>query len=193
LIVPLQEAVFREEDKKRFPSVNQTVTSSIVAFYIFFAITCWAAFGDSIKTALTASLPPGPFSTIAQLAYSIAVIFSFPLQAFPALEVVFRHSSGVRTDPSKAMKLNILSSLMICLLGALAFVAIDYLGNVVSLLGSLVGIPIALIYPPLMHNILVRDGSMATTWMNNLVAGVGFLAMGATSYTTIAQWDRGAE
>jgi proton-coupled amino acid transporter len=193
LIVPLQEAVLREEDKKRFPSVNQKVTSSIVAFYIFFAMTCWAAFGDSIKTALTASLPPGPFSTIAQLAYSIAVIFSFPLQAFPALAVLAGHSSGGRTDPSKAMKLNLIASLMICLLGALAFVAIDYLGNVVSLLGSLIGVPLALIYPPLMHNILVRDKSMATRWMNYLVAFVGFLAMAATSYNTITEWDRGAE
>jgi proton-coupled amino acid transporter len=194
LLVPLQGAVIREEDKKRFPSVNQTVTSSIVSFYIFFAITCWAAFGDNMKTALTASLPPGPFSTIAQLAYSIAVIFSFPLQAFPALEVVFQHSSGVRTDPSKAMKLNLLSSLMICFLGAVAYMAIDYLGNVVSLLGSLVGIPIALIYPPLMHNILVRDGSRTTKRMNNLVATVGFLAMATTSYTTITQWgDMGEE
>jgi amino acid permease len=78
-------------------------------------------------------------------------------------------------------------------LGAVAYMAIDYLGNVVSLLGSLVGIPIALIYPPLMHNILVRDKSMATRWMNYLVAFVGFLAMAATSYNTITEWDRGAE
>lgn len=182
----------RDEDKKQFPSANQKVTSSIVAFYIFFALTCWAAFGNSIKTALTASLPPGPFSTIAQMAYSIAVTFSFPLQAFPAMGVLFR-SAGGRTSPSEVMKLNVISSLVICLLGLVAHVAIDYLGNVVSLLGSLVGIPIALIYPPLMHNILVRDVSTPTRWMNNLVAGIGVLAMGATSYTTIAEWDRGAE
>ena len=34
------------------------------------------------------------------------------------------------------------ASLIVCVLGAIAFLAIDYLGNVVSLLGSLVGIPI---------------------------------------------------
>jgi proton-coupled amino acid transporter len=41
LLVPLQEAVYKREDRKRFPYVNQKVTSSIVAFYIFFSVICW--------------------------------------------------------------------------------------------------------------------------------------------------------
>ncbi|KAL3939928.1 MAG: hypothetical protein SGBAC_005437 [Bacillariaceae sp.] len=195
LIVPLQEAVFREEDKKQFPSVNQIVTSSIVALYLFFALTCWAAFGASIRTALTASLPPGPYATSVQLAYSVAVIFTFPLQAFPAMEVVFHHSTRgtSKTDPSELTKLNLQASLIVCTLGVVAYVAIDYLGNVVSLLGSLVGIPIALIFPPIMHNILGRDLSISTKVLNTLVASLGFVVMGVTSYITIIQWDRGAE
>lgn len=187
--MPLQEAVFLEEDKKRFPLMNERVTSSIVALYICFALICWSAFGNSVKTALTASLPAGAFSTSVQLAYSIAVIFTFPLQAFPALEIV----KGGKTDPSEATKLNILASTYILGLGLVAFFAIDYLGNVVSLLGSLVGIPIALIYPPLMHNILVRDSLQRTRIKNYCVACIGVLAMGFTSYTTILSWDKGAE
>jgi proton-coupled amino acid transporter len=192
LLVPLQEAVFREEDKKKFPSVNQTITTSLVVFYIFFALICWAAFGDSVKTALTASLPEGALSTSVQIAYSIAVVFSFPLQAYPALEVVFHPSDYSKTSESELVKRNIMASLITCFLGLVAFLAIDYLGNVVSLLGSLVGIPIALIYPPLMHNKLVK-GSQATRLMNNCVAGIGFFAMGAASITTIISWDKGAE
>ena len=92
--------------------MNQNVTASIVAFYLFFALTCWAAFGTSIRTALTASLPPGPYATSVQLAYSVAVIFTFPLQAFPAMEVVFHHSASGsgKTDPSEHAKLNIQAS-----------------------------------------------------------------------------------
>ena len=100
---------------------------------------------------------------------------------------------GGKTDPSEATKLNILASTYILGLGLVAFFAIDYLGNVVSLLGSLVGIPIALIYPPLMHNILVRDSLQRTRIKNYCVACIGVLAMGFTSYTTILSWDKGAE
>ncbi len=187
MLVPLQEAVFRPEDKKRFPATNLRVTTWIVVFYVFFALTCWASFGDSVKTALTASLPPGTFSTIVQFAYSIAVILTFPLQAFPALEVVF-HSS--KMDP---VKRNIISSMITILLGMVAYLSIDYLGNVVSLLGSLVGIPIALIFPPLMHNVLVKDASRMTRLMNYGVSALGLVAMGAASCTTILSWDEGAE
>jgi len=41
LLVPLQEAVYSQEDRDRFPRVNLRVTSSIVAFYIFFGTVCW--------------------------------------------------------------------------------------------------------------------------------------------------------
>jgi proton-coupled amino acid transporter len=187
----LQEAVYRKEDKAKFPTVNQTVTSWIVVFYIFFAMICWASFGNGVKTALTASLPDETFSTVVQFAYSIAVIFTFPLQAFPALEIVF-HSSQ-HTAKGDDFKRNSQASLITCLLGIVALFAINYLGNVVSLLGSLVGIPIALIFPPLMHNRLVKDSSPLTRMLNYFVAGLGVFAMAAASFTTIVSWDKGAE
>jgi len=173
------------------------VTTYIVVFYIFFAITCWAAFGDTVRTALTASLPPGSFATSVQFAYSIAVIFTFPLQAFPALEVAC-HTTGQKAGGNEGLTAvvrnrDVIASVAVCLLGVVAYFAIDYLGNVVSLLGSLVGIPIALVFPPLMHNELVRDSGRGRRLINYAVAGLGVLAMGAASFTTIVSWDKGAE
>ena len=108
------------------------------------------------------------------------------------MEVVFQPSDYSKTSEAEVFKRNVMASLITCLLGLVAFLAIDYLGNVVSLLGSLVGIPIALIYPPLMHNRLAK-GSQTTKLMNNIVASIGVLAMGAASFTTIVSWDKGAE
>lgn len=198
LIVPLQNAVYKREDRARFPVVNQKVTAAIVAFYICFSTICWASFGDSVQTALTASLPKGFLSTIVQFAYSIAVIFTFPLQAFPALEVVCQTTETKtgknETSGNKSiLRRNVIATVSIWLLGAVAIVAIDYLGNVVSLLGSLVGIPIALVYPPLMHNKLVPKSSWTTKLMNCCLSFIGLLAAGAASYTTIASWNEGAE
>jgi len=194
--VPLQGAVARAEDKKFFSSVNQTVTACIMAFYMFFAMTCWAAFGSSIQTALTASLPHGLYATSVQLAYSVAILFTFPLQAFPAMEVVLHQSESAtgKADPTECTRLNVQASFIVCLLGGVvAYLAIDYLGNVVSLLGSLVGIPIILIFPPLMHNILGRNLLKVTKGTNYFVASLGFVVMRVTSYNTITQWDKGAE
>jgi len=193
LLVPLQEAVFNKQDRDRFPSVNNIVVSSTVIFYMIFGIICWASFGDSVRTALTASLPEGTLSSLVQLAYSVAVILTFPLQAFPALEVVC-DTTQTKTGRNKAVediikKRNVTATLIVCLLGIIAVMATNYLGNVVSLIGSFVGIPIALIYPPLMHNRLVKDSSNTTRFMNNCLACVGLFAAGAASYTTIASWN----
>ena len=215
MLVPLQEAVYTDADKAKFPKTNIQVTGSIVVFYIFFAMICWASFGtSSLKTALTASLPPSFFATIVQLSYSVAVILTFPLQAFPAMEVVFGSSKGntMKSDSDddgswnyRLIRRNFLSSIVIIVLGIVAYFAIDYLGNVVSLLGSLVGIPIALIFPPIMHIILSekRHGSggwggtpkisFTTKVMNLTISTLGVLAMLVASYTTITSWDKGAE
>lgn len=157
-----------------------------------------ASFGDSVQTALTASLPKGALASIVQFAYSVAVIFTFPLQAFPALEVVCdttqTKTGGLKSQQASIIfRRNVTATAIIGLLGFIAVIASNYLGNVVSLLGSLVGIPIALIYPPLMHNRLVKDSSRMTKVLNVVLSGVGVFAAAAASYTTIASWDEGAE
>jgi proton-coupled amino acid transporter len=156
-----------------------------------------ASFGDTVQTALTASLPKGTLSSMVQFAYSIAVIFTFPLQAFPALEVVCNttHTKAGRNKTSEAIifRRNVTATIIVCLLGFVAEISTNYLGNVVSLIGSFVGIPIALIYPPLMHNKLVPESSVLTKVLNICLAVVGLFAAGAASYTTIVSWNEGAE
>ena len=109
------------------------------------------------------------------------------------------------------IKRNALATLLTCLLGVIAVIAIDYLGNVVSILGSLFGIPLALVFPPLMHTQLVLnrqntssentdpaasssiDDKTFQRYANYCVVVIGFLAMGAASFATIVSWDKGAE
>ena len=211
LVVPLQEAVYKADDRAKFPMINQHVTTIIVVFYIFFAMFCWASFGEGLQTAMTASLPEGTFSTTVQFAYAIAVILTYPLQAFPAMEVTLRcltsnskvkgsisknNDSGPENDDfqkNSLIRRNIAATALNLILGVVAVLAIDYLGNVVSLLGSLVGMPIALIYPPLMHNILVKELPPKTRYLNFLVSGIGVFASVAATYGTIVNWDEGSE
>lgn len=195
LVVPLQEAVFTREDKAKFPALNNKVMWGIVTFYILFATTCWAAYGDGIKTALTASLPPGTLATSVQIAYSVAVFFTFPLQAFPALEVTLRTTSR-KTERDAATALfqrNVKASFLIIFLGIIGYFAQDYLGNVASILGSLVGVPIGLIFPNLMHNILAKDSPRGVRTRNYCVIAVGVVATIVASTTTILNWSEGAE
>lgn len=68
VLVPLQEAVFTEEDREKFPKVNRNTIMCVIAFYIFFSVTCWMALGNDVRTVLTTSLPEGGAATTVQLA-----------------------------------------------------------------------------------------------------------------------------
>jgi len=142
LLVPLQEAVATYQDKLKFVHTLRVVITAIVAFYAFFGIVCWTSFGDDVNTDLTTSLPDGLIATTVQLAYSVAVLFTFPLQNFPALEILSRASkpvfkrvlggSGKVTSKRRAA----VSSLAIVLLSQAAVALTNDLDHIVSLIGA---------------------------------------------------------
>ena len=151
---------------------------------------------------MTTSLPDGILATTVQLAYSVAVIFTFPLQNFPSLEIVCTTISSLitqnsyycsTTPPGRAVRRilqnrNVISSILVCLLGVIAVLTMERLDKVVSLMGSLLGCPLAFCAPPLIHNQLDTSLSRRRIWQNKMVSYLGFGAMILASVTTILSW-----
>lgn len=166
----------------------------------FEQIICWSAFGDDISTVLTTSLPEGVLATMVQLAYSVAVIFTFPLQIFPALEIIVlvleqkraRNIDGQISETAKLSRLErvVVAAAVIALLSMIAMVEMENLGRVVSLLGALLGVPLAFIFPPLIHSKVVPSAPKRT---NLAVAVAGLLAMVGATFTTLETWSGGGE
>mmetsp|Transcript_2104 Transcript_2104/g.4662 ORF Transcript_2104/g.4662 Transcript_2104/m.4662 type:complete len:607 (-) Transcript_2104:264-2084(-) len=197
LLVPLQEAVHASADRERFPCLYSRVILGIVSFYAFFGISCWMVFGDEVRTVMTTSLPLGRLATSVQLAYSLAVVFTFPLQNFPSLEIVcvmverMLPSTGkVDGGSSNSAYRSITSTLLIFLLSTIAIVAMNDLDKVVSLMGSLLGCPLAFVIPPLIQNQLEK-GQISETKrrVNIMVAVLGVGAMVVSSITTLLKWE----
>jgi proton-coupled amino acid transporter len=173
--------------------VYENVILIIICFYAFFGITCWMAFGNEVRTVLTTSLPETGLSTTVQLAYSLAVVLTFPLQNFPALEIACKSignlipSAGCCKQPM--IKRNIISSFLVMALALVAVTTMDSLDKVVSLMGSLLGCPIAFVFPPLIHSQLCADTlTPARKWGNRIVVFLGLVAMILASITTLAAW-----
>lgn len=201
LLVPLQEAVVTEEDRERFPRVYRNTILSIIVFYIFFSLTCWTSLGDDVRTVLTTSLPVGNAATSVQLAYSVAVIFTFPLQNFPALEITCRSISnamesvtccGSTACSSLLTKRNVISSVLVGLLAIVAVMTMSSLDKVVSLMGGLLGCPIAFVFPPIIHTKLLGEAGKLTAtrkFFNVVVVLLGLVATFIATFTTIMTWD----
>ena len=207
LLVPIQETVDAPDQRKAFPAVYRRVIMCIIGFYAVFGITCWMAFGDSVRTVLTTSLPAGTWATTVQLAYSIAVVFTFPLQNFPALEIATRFFQELTNNifglnpltrgmaysspwSSILFSRNAISTYLIVALALLAVCTMDSLDKVVSLMGSLLGCPIAFVFPPLIHTSLCRHNLSRWRMLGNyLVASLGVVAMILASVVTLWTWN----
>mmetsp|Transcript_19980 Transcript_19980/g.37587 ORF Transcript_19980/g.37587 Transcript_19980/m.37587 type:complete len:175 (+) Transcript_19980:279-803(+) len=174
-------------------------------------MTCWMAFGNDVHTVMTTSLPSGTMASTVQLAYSLAVVFTFPLQNFPSLEIVcgaverlMMSSSQTSVSSSNDVvdgddvinrtmstaKRNIISTLLVVCLSIVAVLTMEDLDKVVSLMGSLLGCPLAFVVPPLIQNRL-GEGKISETKRrcNVVVAVLGVGAMVISSITTILKWD----
>jgi len=130
--------------------------------------------------------PAGPAGVAVQLSYSLAVVLTFPLQAFPALELLAPRSR--RTDA--ALRRNAMASMLVATLAVLAWRAMDRLEYVVSLMGASVGMPLMLVFPSLLHVRLTEDASPRRKGMNYLVAGFGGAVTVAASTVVVLSWAR---
>ena len=85
--MPLQEAV-KPDRRADFSKMYVRTCAGIIATYICFGALNWIAYGKSTQVVLTLNLPRGPWKASVQLAYSLAVVFTFPLQLYPAVQIL---------------------------------------------------------------------------------------------------------
>ena len=146
-----------------------------------------------MKTVMTTSLPPGIMATTVQLAYSMAVIYTFPLQNFPSLEIATRSIGSLLDntcgkDVSFLQNRNTIASFLVFLLALAGIAAMDDLDKVVSLMGGLLGCPLAFIFPPLIHNNIDKNMTEGKKRENYFIAGLGCCAMTVATVTTLSRW-----
>ncbi len=101
LIIPLQEAM-RDEEKDTFPGIFKYTVVGVGVFYVLFATLNVVAIGSSnMQTIVFLSYPTNVNGGNAvlgiELLYSIAALFTFPLQLFPATRIVARY--GIMCNP----------------------------------------------------------------------------------------------
>jgi proton-coupled amino acid transporter len=206
LAIPLCESITEPKLTKAFPNIIAKVLKCIVTFYCVFAITCWSSFKNP-DTVFTASLPPGFFVDSVQLCYSVAVLLTFPLQNFPAIQIL---SKGITdqldqlTTSGKSGKSwegdylvrGCVATSAVCVLGVVANLIKDNLDHLVSLIGAFFGIPLAFIVPSLMHNVIMsRDGLLTKRKerANLCVVIFGGVVMVVASTATLRTWNQKAQ
>ncbi|KAJ8600083.1 hypothetical protein CTAYLR_001901 [Chrysophaeum taylorii] len=215
LVVPLQEAV-RDDLQKDFAPLYLKTAGGIVLVYIMFGIVNWAAYGDRTETVLTVNLPDGNWKASVQLAYLVAVVFTFPLQLFPAIQILksavhkleslhrrhlanrpsssdsYERISSIddeKTHPGKRrLEGNIARAFLVLGLSAVSIFEVHSLDKLVALVGGLLGIPLAFVYPLAIHLQLVPEAPRIIRLTNIIFILIGLGLAIACTGVTIATW-----
>jgi proton-coupled amino acid transporter len=196
LVIPLQDAM-RKEDSDKFPDIFMYTVLGLGLFYIVFATVNWVALGSHVQTIVFLSYPvTSSFSVqVVEICYSLAILFTFPLQLFPATRIVtrsmYRMMGEVPPDPRMETIWdfwgNALRITFVLVLAFVAYVTRSQFQNLVALVGSFCIVPLVTIYPQLCHLYLIEQ-----TWksqcMNFFIIIVGFCIFVGTSYVAIANW-----
>jgi proton-coupled amino acid transporter len=136
----------------------------------------YLAFGDKVETVVLLNLPSNSVMVvIIQLLYTLAILFSVPLQMFPAigiLENLFFEPGAGKTSMMVKWEKNLLRFGVALVVAIVADLGSDNLDRFVSLIGSFACIPLSFIYPSLFHL-----KGVATTLRQKAV-DVGMIAFG---------------
>jgi proton-coupled amino acid transporter len=200
LTLPLQDACAPRSQEK-FLGLFITTIGCITMFWVVFATMNWFAIGNTVQTVLMLSLPPDDdWIAAVQIAYCIAVVFTFPLQLFPAVTILNRGAVKVgwfkkrsprdRAHPQCCMwPENFMRVGVVALLAAISVVEASNMSEVVSLVGSFCFVPLAFVYPPLLHLKLVARTPFSKC-VDVFLAVCGFCMMVYTSITTLRSWGQ---
>lgn len=154
LVIPIREGM---EKPELFPHMLVGMMLFFVIILTGFGILGYCAWGNDVKPVVLNELP-GISGVIIQILYFFAIACGFPLAIFPTFTIVESKlfNDGPSTYRRKWLK-NLSRTFLTFLMGTFAFVMAPYLEYFISMLGSFCSIPLAIIFPAMLHLKLVKD------------------------------------
>eukprot|EP00640_Fibrocapsa_japonica_P001578 CAMPEP_0113936204 /NCGR_PEP_ID=MMETSP1339-20121228/3165_1 /TAXON_ID=94617 /ORGANISM="Fibrocapsa japonica" /LENGTH=492 /DNA_ID=CAMNT_0000938589 /DNA_START=83 /DNA_END=1561 /DNA_ORIENTATION=+ /assembly_acc=CAM_ASM_000762 len=185
LVLPLREATAKKE---QYPKVLVSVMTGLAIFFLLFSAGGYLAFGANTQTFVTLNVPETCWIGVAvKLMYCLAVVFTYPLMLFPAVQVLERLL--MPKLPTGVLQRWAFSSLRVVTVFVTLIVSIaagQCYDKFMALIGALCACPLALVYPPLIY-IRIHWSNMSyiakAREVLNLSVGMMFLIV--CTYTTL--------
>ncbi|KAJ1656787.1 hypothetical protein IWQ61_003704 [Dispira simplex] len=184
LVLPIVSSM---KEPEKFPRVLTTALTVSAAIFISIGALSYLTFGDQVATVVLLNLPADdPKVHTVQFLYSLAIMFSVPLQMFPAIRILeaglfVRSGKG---NPWVKWQKNLFRILLVLFIALVSLLGAEKLDRFVALIGSLACIPLSFIYPSVFHL-----KAIARTRKNRLIDLTifvfGVITMVYVTFTTI--------
>eukprot|EP01059_Diplonema_ambulator_P009729 TRINITY_DN19672_c0_g1_i1.p1 TRINITY_DN19672_c0_g1~~TRINITY_DN19672_c0_g1_i1.p1 ORF type:complete len:461 (+),score=102.88 TRINITY_DN19672_c0_g1_i1:54-1436(+) len=196
LVLPIKSAM---KDPLSYPRVLMSVMLCLACIYTGFAVINYLAHGKDMETAIILELPHGSVPVVCvQLAYVMAIGFTFPLQFYPAVQVleslIWVPPPPLADEPLPVgiiMRQNMFRVVLTTFAAVVAIGGSTSFDNFTALGGAMCSMPLLFIFPPLFHYLLVPNLSTTEKVIDIIITAMGaMLTMGTTAWT-IKTWIEG--
>nr|CAJ2481641.1 unnamed protein product [Leishmania braziliensis] len=148
VVLPVENSV-APENRAQFGKVLRYTLLAIVTFYVFFGVLGYAAYGEKLHTSVVLALPPSGVKQTLQVLLGLSLIFGFPIQYVPAIQVMDRaFGVSITSDKKEAFLLRVALNASFGLVAV--FVGSDTINIFASFLGSFAGVHLMVTVPALL-------------------------------------------
>mmetsp|Transcript_12088 Transcript_12088/g.18084 ORF Transcript_12088/g.18084 Transcript_12088/m.18084 type:complete len:557 (-) Transcript_12088:125-1795(-) len=192
LVLPIQDAMLPAL-RPNFGSILITCTSAVAILFMLFGLLGYLAYGPEVEDFITVELPIHSVEgVLVRALYSIGIVFTFPLQLFPAVKIVERllwtplENAKPPTNRRRWGK-NLLRVAICMFVASIALIGGQGFDVFVALVGAFCSVPLSLVYPVVFH--LQLRGKFISPTAKKIeigLAALGILGAIAAVGTTIA-------
>ncbi|KAJ5076660.1 amino acid transporter ant1 [Anaeramoeba ignava] len=185
IILPIENSMKKPQKFKKLMGINLFFVTIV---YIVFGLLGYLAYGTDTKGNVITNLEQNPLNIVMKSAYVLVVLLTYPLQMFPAVELLeikncFRKHMGKK---HWELRRNLLRFGLV-LISSLIGLAIPQFGLFLSLIGSLGSTALCFILPAVFDIQLRREnGKNRTVWKVKNYAIVIFGAIAAVAGTVVS-------
>ncbi|KPA80043.1 amino acid transporter [Leptomonas pyrrhocoris] len=148
IVLPVENSL-PPEKRVQYGHLLRYTLVSLVLFYIFFGVLGYIAYGEKLHTSVVLALPPSAVKRLLQVLLGLSLIFGFPIQYVPAIQIVDKaFKVNINEDKKKAFSLRLALNVIF---GALAIVlGADTINIFASFLGAFAGVHLMITMPTLL-------------------------------------------
>jgi solute carrier family 36 (proton-coupled amino acid transporter) len=148
VVLPVENSL-PPEKRVPFCHVLRYTLVSIVAFYVFFGVLGYVAYGEKLHTSVVLALPPSVVKKVLQVLLGLSLIFGFPIQYVPAIQIVDKmFDVNINNDRLKAYLVR--AGLNVIFAALAIFIGGNTINIFASFLGAFAGVHLMITVPTLL-------------------------------------------
>ena len=177
----------------------RAIGASVLLFTAFGAL-CYAALGSTVVLPVTLNVHAGVVADVTiRLGYSVAVVFTYPLQLLPIADML---ELSFSQPPAHCAALPALQRRLLARLLLVAFTCLvaifgaDQFDHFVSLIGAVCGVPLSFVLPNLIYLKLAPKLGCSVRWrrvVGRVAVVIGVVGATVSGTSTLLSWVQESE